>query len=235
MEQPPNPPPRRGTQPLRRPGTAPLDAYLTPGDAGRRTQPLRPESPEALQRHVTQRIEAIRNEMAFVQRLTQLFQEPILVLRYALYLESVADPAPVPLAPFDSLLPVREMLARGIAARLPGERELLKRLQVAVVQYDEAVNGYREMVPLFAELEACVPAEAWMRLPDFAIERLKGKAYPITGFYGNFKNDPLLAQVFPAPRAPAPPSPAPNVLPALPEPARPSGFMGLLKGVWNRT
>lgn len=231
MEQPPNPPPRRGTQPLSRPGTS-RDAFVVP--AGRMTQPLPPRSPEALQQVVLQQIEAIRQALAFVQRLTQLFCEPILVLRYALYLETVAEPVKSPPEAFHSLEKDRQALACGIADRLCADRELMKRLQVAVVQYDEAAKGYQEMVPLFAELEASPPADAWVRLADFAIERLKGKAYPITGFYGSFKNDPLLSQVFPAPKTPPQvPGDAPMPPPGPENP--PSGLLERIKGLWTRS
>ncbi|MNL66790.1 hypothetical protein D3C87_1913100 [compost metagenome] len=106
------------------------------------------------------------------------------------------------------------------------------------------------------EIYGCDFGAAWERLPLLGIERLKGKAYAICGFYENFKHDPVINRVFPAPNnggggatGPLNASPArtgplvqpivqpvvqPVAQPQADTSATPNGLLGKLKGLFGK-
>lgn len=254
-----------------------------PAAMGRGTRPLQTPPMESLKLVVPQRIDAIDKDLNYVRHLTVLFAIPVTVLRYALYLAEhpltgqldpsddasetigsefedppVAEAPPtedtyeIP-EPFQVLsIPQRE-LARESARIILTNPKLKQRVQVSLFQYDETLRTYEESAQAIEEIYACSFEEAWDRLNELGIERLKGKAYAICGFYDNYKHDGALGQIFPAPNA----SPkmgsgslsgnagrtAPLVQPVQPvmpvqlapqEPPSVGGLLSKVKGLFNR-
>ncbi len=94
-------------------------------------------------------------------------------------------------------------LAQSIGLFLRTHPKVKQRAQVCLYQYEEAYRAYQQSDQALDEAANLPPAAAWDRLHEIGIERVKGKAYAICGFYENFKIDGPLAQVFPPPRAKA--------------------------------
>lgn len=159
------------------------------------------------------------------------------------------DPSELP-EPFQVLsIPQRE-LARAAARIILTNPKLKQRVQVSLFQYDETMRTYEESAHALEEIYACSFEEAWDRLNELGIERLKGKAYAICGFYDNYKHDGALGQIFPPPNS----SPkmgsgplggnagrtAPLVQPVMPvqlasqEPPSVGGLLSKVKGLFNR-
>lgn len=107
------------------------------------------------------------------------------------------DPTP---EPFRSLTTPQRALAHEVAEVLRRDPKLKQRAMVALYQFDDTLTSYREAADLMDEIYGCDFAAAWERLPLLGIERLKGKAYAICGFYENFKHDAVINRVFPAPK-----------------------------------
>lgn len=109
-------------------------------------------------------------------------------------------------------------LAQAIALHLRSNPKVKQRAQVCLFQYEEAYRAYQQSDQALEEASALPPASAWDRLHEIGIERVKGKAYAICGFYENFKTDGPLAHVFPPPRNAAEPTNATR--PLTPQPTR---------------
>lgn len=113
-----------------------------------------------------------------------------------------AAPGPSPrelaLAEF-RLAPEKEELAKRIYERIRNDLKLRQRVQIAIHQYTEAEQNYQKALRSFGVIIKSSPENAWDLMDEMAIERLKGKAYAICGFYDNFKDDPVLGRVFPPP------------------------------------
>lgn len=258
MDQSPKGPPKRGTQPLRNPSTQHFsDSFVSTGaQPSRGTRPLQAPSGDSLKNLVSQKLDETRRDIEYVRHLTTLFAGPIAVLRYALHLSALPEgpltdaSSPDPAAPqavipepFRSLSDSQRELSERVAEVLASNPKLKQRAQVAVFQHEEAVRGHHDAAYLLDQIYACSFEEAWDRLPEVGIERLKGKAYPICGFYDNFKNDPVINRVFPAPNqpnkaatAPLEPKAAPLVQPvARPAaPQEPNGLLGKIKGLFGK-
>ncbi|MBM3267117.1 MAG: hypothetical protein FJZ01_05650 [Candidatus Sericytochromatia bacterium] len=155
------------------------------------------------------------------------------------------------------LSPEQADLARHIGLFLRSNPKVKQRAQVCLFQYEEAFRSYQESQQSVEEALKLPPAAAWDKLHDIGIERVKGKAYAICGFYENFKTDGPLGNVFPPPRnkedAPqnatrpltaAPPTKAPTKQPPGPPPDDDldaplpiehaiGGLLGKLKGLFK--
>lgn len=158
------------------------------------------------------------------------------------------DPVPVP---FRALNPTQRDLAQAIAQVLANPK-LKQRAQVTLFHFDEALRGHQEASAQLEQIYACPYEEAWERLNELAIERLKGKAYAICGFYDNYKNDPVICRLFPAPNqqnkgmtgtlnggktGPLVQPVVPAVQPVAPQAAtsaEPGGLLGKLKGLFGK-
>lgn len=304
MQQPPQEPPKRGTQPLGRQSTRHFsDAFVSssnqPGAApARGTRQFQAPPLASLKTMVPQRLEEVRKELNYVRHLTTLFGAPIMVLRFALHLVDnpmppepapapvpEADPAaleaapdaeappdwtdedfddeldgfqpepephdPVP-APFRALNPAQRELAQAISGVLATNAKLKQRAQVSLFQFDETLRGHQEGSAQLEQIYSCPYEEAWERLNELGIERLKGKAYAICGFYDNYKNDPVICKLFPAPNQQnkgmtgtltggktgplVQPVVQPAVQPVAPQStsAEPGGLLGKLKGLFGK-
>lgn len=91
-------------------------------------------------------------------------------------------------------------LAQAIGIYLRSNPKVKQRAQVCLYQYEEAYRAYQQSDEALDEAAKLPPASAWDRLHEIGIERVKGKAYAICGFYENFKTDGPVSQVFPPPR-----------------------------------
>lgn len=114
--------------------------------------------------------------------------------------------------------PEHAELARAIGLYLRSNPKVKQRAQVCLFQYEEAYRAYQQSDRALEEASKLPPAAAWDRLHEIGIERVKGKAYAICGFYENFKTDGPLARVFPPPRNAA--EPANATRPLNPQPTR---------------
>ncbi len=116
-------------------------------------------------------------------------------------------------------------MARAIAGALGSDPKIKQRAQVCVYQYEEAYRAYQTGDSELREAEASPSSLAWQSLESIGIERIKGKAYAICGFYENFKDQPVLSTLFPAPRPQevAPP-PQPRSGHAVTQPLSPAGL-----------
>jgi hypothetical protein len=163
--------------------------------------------------------------------------------------------APMPAAPdpFAGLGIPQKKFGLDIAGVLVRDPRVKQRAQVALYQYDEVVRAYEEGNQTIDGIVSCAFEEAWERLQELGIERTKGKAYAVCGFWDNFKNDPVICKLFPPPtpqtvnRGTQPlsmgsgqlPSPGsgqlPKPAPAAPKPttSEPSGLLGKLKGFFK--
>lgn len=158
------------------------------------------------------------------------------------------DPVPVP---FRALNPTQRDLAQAIAQVLTNPK-LKQRAQVTLFHFDEALRGHQEASAQLEQIYSCPYEEAWERLNELAIERLKGKAYAICGFYDNYKNDAVICRLFPAPNqqnkgmtgtlnggktGPLVQPVVPAVQPVAPQAstsAEPGGLLGKLKGLFGK-
>lgn len=265
MQQPPNGSPQRGTQPLRQPNTRPFsDTFVSSGGPAapastRGTRPLQPLGTDALKTLVPQKLTEVQKDLDYVKHLTTLFSAPVTLLRYAVHL---VDAPPVPeeadgaetdeaptSAPFRGLTTAQRTLAHDVAEVLRRDPKLKQRTMVALFQFDDTLKSHREAAELMDEIYGCDFAAAWERLPLLGIERLKGKAYAICGFYENFKHDPVLNRVFPAPHnggsgATGPlinaspgrtgPLVQPVTQPQADTSLNPNGLLGKLKGLFGK-
>lgn len=118
----------------------------------------------------------------------------------------VAPPPPPPVDPlahvppqFRALPEASRRLADDIAQLLLTDDRMLQRLQVTIFQFDETLRGLQEASDRIEIIYKCSYEEAWNHLNDVGIERLKGKAYAICGFYEHYKGDAVLNRVFPPP------------------------------------
>jgi hypothetical protein len=164
--------------------------------------------------------------------------------------------APEPVAPapdpFVNLGIPQKKFGLDIATVLARDLRVKQRAQVALYQYDEVVRAYEDGNQTIDSIATCAFEEAWERLQELGIERTKGKAYAVCGFWDNFKNDPVICKLFPPPtpqntRGTQPlsmnsgnlPSPGsgqlPKPAPAAPKPpsAEPNGLLGKLKGFFK--
>lgn len=112
--------------------------------------------------------------------------------------------------------------------------KVLQRAKVALFQYDEASRAYSEGLALLEQASREAPEMAWGTLDRLGLERIKGKAYPISVFYEQFKGDPVLNQLFPPPQTPAsaegtPASPPEAAAPSAPQRAQPGIQIGNLQ------
>lgn len=156
-------------------------------------------------------------------------------------------PAPDPFAELG--IPQRKF-GRDIAGVLVRDPRIKQRAQVALYQYDEVVRAYEDGNRAIDGIASCAFEEAWERLQAIGIERTKGKAYAVCGFWDNFKADPVICKLFPPPtqqnargtqplnmNALNPSSGALKPLPAPPAPAKkppePNGLLGKLKGFFS--
>jgi|GEM_PF-2391010 len=167
----------------------------------------------------------------------------------------VVPPTPEPPAPdpFAGMGVPQKKFGLDIAKVLVSDPRVKQRAQVALYQYDEVVRAYEEGNETIEGIANCAFEEAWERLQELGIERTKGKAYAVCGFWDNFKNDPVICKLFPPPtpqtnargtqplslnsgnlpplgsgQLPKPTPPAPK--PTTPEP---SGLLGKLKGFFK--
>lgn len=163
------------------------------------------------------------------------------------------DSEPPALDPFAGMGIPQKKFGLDIAGVLVRDPRVKQRAQVALYQYDEVVRAYEEGNQTIDGIASCAFEEAWERLQELGIERTKGKAYAVCGFWDNFKNDPVICKLFPPPtpqtvnRGTQPlslnsgqlPSPGSGQLqkpaPAAPKPTtpEPSGLLGKLKGFFK--
>lgn len=161
------------------------------------------------------------------------------------------DDDPLP-APFRGLKPPQRELAQAIAQALGSNPKLKQRAQVSLFQFDETLRGHKEASEQLEQIYDCPYEEAWERLNELGIERLKGKAYAICGFYDNYKNDPVICRLFPAPNQQnkgmtgsltggktgplVQPAIQPVIQPAAPQGPgpEPGGLLGKLKGLFGK-
>lgn len=163
------------------------------------------------------------------------------------------DPVP---APFRGLNASQRELAQAVSEVLKTNPKLKQRAQVSLFQFDETLRGHQEASAQMEEIYSCPYEEAWERLNELGIERLKGKAYAICGFYDNYKNDPVICRIFPAPNQqnkgmtgalsggktgplvqPVIQPVQPAIQPVMPQQgpsAEPGGLLGKLKGLFGK-
>lgn len=273
--------PKPSTQAFQRARTTPFgDAFVSSGSGPgpNVTRPLRsPTGP--LKDAVSAKLIEVKKELDYVRHLMTLFAPSIGILRFALHLttlpqlptmESFDQPAPTwdeptedaeameaalePPAPdpFAGMGVAQKKFGLDIAGVLVRDPRVKQRAQVSLYQYDEVVKAYEEGIQTIDGIASCAFEEAWERLQELGIERTKGKAYAVCGFWDNFKNDPVICKLFP------PPTPQTNARgtqplnmgsgnlppqgsgqlpkpPAAPKPpsAEPSGLLGKLKGFFK--
>lgn len=157
------------------------------------------------------------------------------------------DPVP---PQFRSLNQGQRELAEAIAQVLSNPK-LKQRAQVSLFQFDETARGHQEAAAQLEQIGSCSYEEAWERLNELGIERLKGKAYAICGFYDNYKNDAVINRLFPAPNQNkgmtgglaggktgplVQPVVQPVIQPVAPQAlsAEPGGLLGKLKGLFGK-
>lgn len=108
-------------------------------------------------------------------------------------------PEPPPPDPWADLGIPQKKFGLDIAGVLVRDARVKQRAQVALYQYDEVVRAYEDGTRTLEEVASCGFEEAWDRLQEMGIERTKGKAYAVCGFWDNFKNDPVICKLFPPP------------------------------------
>jgi hypothetical protein len=214
---------------------------------------------------VSAKLTEVKKELDYVRHLMTLFAPSILILRFAVYLTTLPElPSaesfdqsssshPDPDAFAGMGVPQRKF-ARDIADVLIRDPRVKQRAQVALYQYDEVVKAYEDGQATIDTIASCAFEEAWDRLQELGIERTKGKAYAVCGFWDNFKHDPVICKLFPPPtpqntRGTQPLSlnsaqpgsgqlgqsgsgPLPKQAPPPPSP-EPSGLLGKLKGLFK--
>lgn len=260
--------PRQNTHPLQRARTTPLgDAFVASGTGPlpNATRPLRPPAGQ-LKEAVSAKLNEVKRELDYVRHLMSLFAPSIQILRYAVHLTSLSvlpppeafdqpiDPRSEP-ETFQGLGAPQRKFARDIAEVLIRDPRVKQRAQVSLYQFDEVVRAYDDGQATIDTVAICAFEEAWERLQELGIERTKGKAYAVCGFWDNFKHDPVICKLFPPPtpqntRGTQPlnlsASQAPPAQPGsgqLPKPAaapssratspEPNGLLGKLKGFFK--
>lgn len=133
------------------------------------------------------------------------------------------------------LTPDKEQFAVRVSERIQAHPKLRQRVQITLHQFSDAESTYAKARGVFMTIMHNLPENAWELLEGIGIERLKGKAYAICGFYDNFRDDPMLIQVFPAPHQ-NPTMPVQPVQPVNPQPTpqKPQGLLSNLKGLFGK-
>lgn len=112
---------------------------------------------------------------------------------------------------------------KQVATMLQRDPSTQRRVQVAVYQYDQAQKGLVQANDTLKRAEQYEgTAKAQFVEANCQVEKLRGQIYPLINLHMVFKDNPLLAQLIPAPKVshePAPPPPPPQ--PAQPQAAQP--------------
>ncbi|HEY9764845.1 MAG TPA: hypothetical protein V6C82_00690 [Chroococcales cyanobacterium] len=269
-------PPNRGTRALNGASKTSGfgDSFVASNEGGqqqqRSTRTLK-MSPAMIKEALPARIAETKRDLDYVRHLVDLFRPFVNVLRMAdllltppleeekenPLLDSEKEAIEAPLSPMQALWeeqitalrlsPEKQELAMTVSERVRINHKLQQRVQIALHQYAEAESGYTQALKSFALAANSAPENSWQILDNMAIERLKGKAYAICGFYDNFKDDPVLGRIFPPPNLSQqqqkprvnlggekqPPATRPLPKETTPPPKKP-GFLDGLKGIFGK-
>jgi hypothetical protein len=103
---------------------------------------------------------------------------------------------------------------KQVATMLQRDPSTQRRVQVAVYQYDQAQKGLVQAQETIARAEQYDgPAKAQYVETNVQVEKLRGQIYPLINLHMVFRDNPLLAQLIPAPKVnnePPPPPPLPT-------------------------
>ncbi|HBN10193.1 MAG TPA: hypothetical protein DD435_16650 [Cyanobacteria bacterium UBA8530] len=221
-------------------------------------------SPAMIKDALPSRIAETKRDLDYVRHLVDLFRPFVNVLRMADLIlspppplpdseeEESEGPSPMQALWEEQIAALRlsaekQELATAVSERVRTNHKLQQRMQIALHQYLEAENGYTQALKSFALAANSAPENSWQILDNMAVERLKGKAYAICGFYDNFKDDPVLGRIFPPPNLSQqqqkprvnlggekqPPATRPLPKETTPPPKKP-GFLDGLKGIFGK-
>lgn len=116
---------------------------------------------------------------------------------------------------------------KQVATMLQRDPSTQRRVQVAVYQFDQAEKGLAEAQEVLRRADEFQGlARTHFVESNCQVEKLRGQLYPLINLHVVFKDNPLLAQLIPAPKvvneAPPPPPPQPVAQgPAKPAPTGP--------------
>ncbi|MBM3266476.1 MAG: hypothetical protein FJZ01_02410 [Candidatus Sericytochromatia bacterium] len=105
------------------------------------------------------------------------------------------------------LSPQEQALGVSISKAIAKDVEIRRRVQVAVYQYQVAIQAVAEGEAVLGQLRALEPREAFDRLEALDVAKIQGKIYPICNFHEVFKHDAELTRLFPPPAGSQPSSP----------------------------
>ncbi|MBO9541710.1 hypothetical protein J7643_14065 [bacterium] len=179
---------RSATQPLTSKGTRPLAAG--------------PES-------VAQQITDAEQQLAMCRTILEQFEPRIGILKSAVeHLKKPAAPPPPKKLGFGAKKPApparqaagdRAMI-ENLAQRLGAKPDLLRRSEIALHQFDDALSTLTLAETKLAGLTGLDPYAAGYALDGLGLSKLQGKVYPICNFYEVFKDDEMLWRLFPPPQ-----------------------------------
>lgn len=112
---------------------------------------------------------------------------------------------------------------KQVATMLQRDPSTQRRVQVAVYQFDQAQKGLGEAQDVLTRADDFQGlARTHFVESNCQVEKLRGQLYPLINLHVVFKDNPLLAQLIPAPKvvmeAPPPPPPPQAQAPARPAP-----------------
>jgi hypothetical protein len=95
--------------------------------------------------------------------------------------------------------PQDRMLVDKIITRLKANPDLIRRATIAVTQFEEAGRAIAEANGKLNQARVMPAPQAYQALEAIEVTKLQGRVYPICNFYEVFKDDELIAQLFPPP------------------------------------
>jgi hypothetical protein len=134
---------------------------------------------------------------------------------------------------FQGVAPGEADFTRRVVQLLQEKRLILRQVQIACFQYEQADKGLEQAAEHLATALLYEGSERVTYFEHYChIEKLRGQLYPMINLPLVFKNEPLLAQLLPEPREseePVLPPPPPPKEPVAVEPPQTGGIGHILK------
>lgn len=117
--------------------------------------------------------------------------------------QATKSPAGKPAAPGPALNPTELAVAEQISRVLCRSAQARRRAQVALFQFQEALQAVRDAQDVLLQIRKLATEgaaeEAMNRLDLLDTTRIQGKIYPVCNFHEAFRDHPEIARLFPSP------------------------------------
>jgi hypothetical protein len=142
-----------------------------------------------------QEMQKSREMLELCQIIIQRFESRMAILGASI--DQVSSKVVIPLVAFPRLDAASRRFAERVAVRLQNRTDLHRRAVIAYTQFFEARQAIRDVVTRFGAITSLPLQESWDALLALEIPKLQGRLYPLTNLYETFRDDELLAELFP--------------------------------------